>query len=131
MTDEERKKPKKLIPNRTPIPEQDPKERGKNFDEVSLGYSIEQALLEAERCIGCAKPPCIKGCPVNVPIKDFIAYIQAQDFQGAISKIKETNILPAVCGRVCPQEDQCEKVCVVGKKFECIHHVYVRFVAEA
>ena len=118
MTDEERKKPKKMIPNRTPIPEQDPKERGKNFNEVALGYSIEQALLEAERCLGCPKAPCVAGCPVNVPIKDFIAYIQAQDFQGAISKIKETNILPAVCGRVCPQEDQCEKACVVGKKFE-------------
>lgn len=98
--------------------EQDAKARGANFEEVALGYSVEQAVLEAERCIQCPKPFCVEGCPVNVPIKDFIAYIKDQDFQSAINKIKETNILPAVCGRVCPQEDQCEKVCVVGKKFE-------------
>ncbi len=114
---EERKR-KKLIPNRTPIPEQDPKERGSNFNEVSLGYTVEQARKEAERCILCPKPPCVKGCPVSVPIKDFIEQIQEENYQGAIDKIKETNILPAVCGRVCPQEDQCEKRCVVGKKFE-------------
>ncbi len=114
---EERKR-RKLIPNRTPIPEQDPKKRGSNFKEVSLGYTTEQALEEAERCIRCAKPQCVKGCPVGVQIGDFIELVQEKNFQGAIDKIKETNILPAVCGRVCPQEDQCEKLCVVGKKFE-------------
>lgn len=117
MTEEERKKPK-MIPHRTPMPEQDAKARGANFMEVTLGYSVEEALLEAERCISCPKPKCVSGCPVQVPIKDFIELIKQEDFQGAINKIKENNILPAVCGRVCPQEDQCEKVCVVGKKFE-------------
>jgi glutamate synthase (NADPH) small chain len=112
-----RQKPK-MIPKRIPMPEQDAMARGRNFDEVALGFSAEEALAEAERCIRCAKPVCIKGCPVNVPIREFIEAIQQQDFQGAIDKIKETNILPAVCGRVCPQEDQCEKFCVMGKKFE-------------
>lgn len=118
MAEEEVRKKPKLIPNRTPMPEQDPIERSRNFNEVALGYTVEQALAEAERCIGCPKPPCVKGCPVEVPIKEFIDLIKLEDFAGAISKIKEKNILPAVCGRVCPQEDQCEKVCVVGKKFE-------------
>lgn len=115
---EEKREKRKLIPTRTAMPEQDPLERAKNFKEVSLGYTVEQALAEAERCISCAKPPCVKGCPVEVPIREFIELIRDKDFVGASRKIKETNILPAVCGRVCPQEDQCEKVCVVGKKFE-------------
>ncbi len=109
---------RKLIPDKVAMPHQDPIERGKNFDEVALGYTVEQALEEAERCILCPKPPCIKGCPVEVPIREFIELIRDNDFVGASRKIKETNLLPAVCGRVCPQEDQCEKVCVVGKKFE-------------
>ncbi len=113
-----KKERRKLIPNKVAMPEQDPIERGKNFNEVNLGYTVEQALKEAERCIFCPKPPCVKGCPVEVPIKDFIELIRDKDFVGASRKIKETNLLPAVCGRVCPQEDQCEKVCVVGKKFE-------------
>jgi len=117
VTEEKKKRPK-LIPHRTPMPEQDPKARGANFEEVALGYSVDEALKEAQRCIICAKPQCVKGCPVAVPIKDFIELIQKEDFQGAINKIKETNILPAVCGRVCPQEDQCEKVCVIGRKVE-------------
>ncbi len=117
MTEEKKQRPK-LIPHRISMPEQDPKARGANFKEVALGYSVDEALKEAERCIRCAKPQCVKGCPVAVPIKDFIELIQQEDFQGAINKIKETNILPAVCGRVCPQEDQCEKVCVIGRKVE-------------
>ncbi len=118
MTDEKKKERPKLIPYRVPMPEQDPKARGANFKEVATGYTVEEALKEAERCIKCARPQCIKGCPVQVPIKEFIELLQEQDFQGAINKIKETNILPAVCGRVCPQEDQCEKVCVIGRKVE-------------
>lgn len=118
MTEKERKKPRKIIPTRTLIGEQDPKERAKNFSEVSLGYTVEEALAEAERCISCAKPGCVRGCPVNVPIREFIEFIRAKDFQAAIDKIKETNVMPAVCGRVCPQEDQCEKLCVLGRKNE-------------
>lgn len=131
MPEEEVKKKSKLIPNRVPMPEQDPIERGKNFNEVTLGYSVEQALAEAERCISCAKPPCVRGCPVEVPIKDFIDLIKEQDYVGASRKIKEKSMLPAVCGRVCPQEDQCEKFCVVGKKFEPVSIGRLeRFVAD-
>lgn len=117
MSEEKKVRPK-VIPKRTPMPEQDPVKRARNFGEVNLGYSMEEALAEAERCLICAKPPCVKGCPVNVPIKDFVTLLKAGDPQGAVNKIKEVNILPAVCGRVCPQEDQCEKACVMGKKFE-------------
>ncbi|MBN1612991.1 MAG: NADPH-dependent glutamate synthase [Deltaproteobacteria bacterium] len=98
--------------------EQDPKVRITNFDEVPLGYSAEEAVLEAKRCIQCKKPGCIAGCPVEVDIPGFIKMIAEGDFIGAAKKLKETNSLPAVCGRVCPQEDQCEKVCVLGRKGE-------------
>jgi len=101
-----------------PMPEQDPVERAKNFNEVALGYSLEVAMKEAERCLDCKKPACKQGCPVEVDIPDFIRFIKAGDIDGAINKIKEKNALPAVCGRVCPQESQCESRCVLGKKGE-------------
>lgn len=102
------------------MPEQDPKVRAHNFDEVSLGYDEETAVSEAERCLNCKVPQCRKGCPVQVDIPAFIAKIKERDFDGAIDKIKETNSLPAVCGRVCPQENQCEKYCVLGNKGEAV-----------
>ena len=98
------------------MPCQDPKVRAKNFEEVALGYSEETALAEAARCLKCKKEPCRQGCPVQVPIPQFISKIAEHDFVGAIGVIKEKNALPAVCGRVCPQEVQCEKYCVLGKK---------------
>ncbi len=101
---------------RQPMPEQDPKERVKNFYEVPYGYTEEQAMEEARRCIQCKKPLCVGGCPVNIDIPWFLKLIAEGKFVEAAHKIKETNALPAVCGRVCPQEDQCEKVCVIGKK---------------
>jgi glutamate synthase (NADPH/NADH) small chain len=109
---------KKIIPKKTPMPEQDPAKRGRNFDEVSLGYTKEQAMLEAQRCLNCKKPKCVEGCPVGVPIPEFIAAVREGDFDKAIKVIKRKNILPAICGRVCPQESQCEKFCIVGKKNE-------------
>lgn len=103
------------IPRQT-IQEQDPKARARNFDEVNFGLDDEAAVLEANRCIQCPKPKCIDGCPVLIDIPAFIEKIAERDFLGAIQKIKEKNVLPAVCGRVCPQEEQCEKLCVLGKK---------------
>ncbi len=105
------------IPRQT-MPEQDPKERVKNFFEVPTGYAPEQAMEEAKRCIQCKKPLCVGGCPVNIDIPWFIRLVSEGKFVEAARKIKETNALPSVCGRVCPQEDQCEKVCIVGKKGE-------------
>lgn len=110
----------KLNPVRVPMGERDPKARVQDFSEVSLGYLEEQAMAEAERCIKCPTEPCRSGCPVSVPIKEFIIKIQEGDFEGAAKKIKETNNLPAICGRVCPQEDQCQKKCVVGKKGQAV-----------
>ncbi len=107
------KKPK--VPRQS-MPEQKPETRAKNFKEVPYGFNIELAQKEASRCIQCKKPLCFEGCPVNIDIPAFIKLIGEGDFIGAARKIKETNGLPAVCGRVCPQEDQCEKVCVIGKK---------------
>ncbi|MCL4874943.1 NADPH-dependent glutamate synthase [bacterium] len=101
-----------------PMAEQDPKERVGNFYEVPYGYTPEQAMEEARRCIQCKKPLCVGGCPVNIDIPWFLRLLAEGKFVEAARKIKETNGLPAVCGRVCPQEDQCEKVCVIGKKNE-------------
>ena len=101
---------------RRPMPKQQPFERIRNFDEVALGYTEELAVQEASRCLGCKKPLCVAGCPVAIDIPGFIKCIVEGDFAAGVKKIKETNALPAVCGRVCPQEDQCEKVCVLGKK---------------
>ncbi len=109
---------KKIIPQKTPIPEQDPKQRSRNFDEVSLGYSPELAMQEAGRCLNCPKPACVSGCPVQVSIPRFIKLVKDGKFKEAHDAIKEANLLPAVCGRVCPQEKQCEQRCIVGKKFD-------------
>jgi glutamate synthase (NADPH/NADH) small chain len=102
------------------MPNQDPIVRGRNMSEVALGYTEEQARLEAERCLGCKNEPCVNGCPVGVPIPRFIAEIQKGDFKAAVDVIKETNLLPAVCGRVCPQEKQCQAECTVGKSLKSI-----------
>ncbi len=101
---------------RQPMPAQDPDVRNKNFREVNLGYTPELARQEALRCIQCKDPVCIQGCPVNIKIDEFIKLVADGDFLGAARKVKEDNVLPAVCGRVCPQEDQCEKACIIGKK---------------
>lgn len=101
-----------------PMPKQKPKARIKNFNEVALGYIKKHALAEASRCLQCKKPSCMDGCPVGIDIPSFIAKIKEKDYIGAVHKIKEKNSLPAICGRVCPQEDQCEKTCVLAKKFE-------------
>jgi len=98
--------------------EQPAKERIRNFNEVPFGYSIEEAVQEAKRCIQCKNPGCIAGCPVEIDIPGFIRLIAEKDFKEGINLLKEKNILPAICGRVCPQEEQCEKVCVVGVKNE-------------
>jgi len=95
---------------------QKPKDRIHNFNEVALGYTMEQALAEAERCLQCTKPQCIQGCPVDLDIPAFIKEIKEKNFDAAIKKVKEKNSLPAICGRVCPQETQCQKFCIVGKK---------------
>jgi glutamate synthase (NADPH/NADH) small chain len=99
----------------TPMKEQPPEERKKNFFEVPLGYTKEEAILEASRCIKCPAHPCINGCPVRINIPDFIKAIEDENFQLAIDIIHESNLLPGVTGRVCPQEDQCQAVCVIGK----------------
>jgi len=113
------KKPKKEIkPTKNPMPAQDPVVRAKNFSEVALGYSEAAVIDEAKRCLQCKKEPCRQGCPVEVDIPAFIKLAAEGDFAGAIAKIKEKNALPAVCGRVCPQENQCEKYCTLGKKHE-------------
>jgi len=96
------------------MPELSPEIRSKNMNEVAVGYTKEQAITEAKRCLFCKKPGCMAGCPVRIDIPGFIACIAAGDFQNAIDKIKETSLLPAVCGRVCPQEKQCQKKCIVG-----------------
>lgn len=108
----------KISPKKTPMREQPAKERIRNFNEVPFGYSIEEAVQEAKRCIQCKNPGCIAGCPVEIDIPGFIRLIGEKDFKGGINLLKEKNILPAICGRVCPQEEQCEKVCVVGVKNE-------------
>jgi glutamate synthase (NADPH/NADH) small chain len=101
---------------RRPMPKQEPCERVRNFDEVALGYTAELAREEASRCLACKKPGCVQGCPVGIDIPGFIGLVAGGDYAAGIRTIKETNALPAVCGRVCPQEEQCEKECVLGKK---------------
>lgn len=111
-------KPKKEKISRTKIAEQPAGLRVNNFNEVELGYSEDEAVRESSRCLMCKIPKCIEGCPVEIDIKSFIAYIKEKEFLKALEKIQEKNSLPGVCGRVCPQEDQCEKVCILGIKDE-------------
>jgi len=106
--------------NRVPMREQDPKERINNFNEVALGYSEEEALLEADRCLQCPKPRCVEGCPVGIDIPAFISLIKEKRYREAYKKIKEKDSLPAITGRVCPQENQCEKTCVLARTGEPI-----------
>ncbi|MBN2541526.1 NADPH-dependent glutamate synthase [bacterium] len=106
----------KIDLDRTPMVKQPPEERVKNCNEVALGYTEEMAIKEANRCIQCKKPFCIDGCPVEIDIPGFIGLIAEGDLEGAIRKMKEKNVLPAICGRVCPQEEQCEKVCLLAKQ---------------
>lgn len=107
-----------MNPKKCPMPEQDPNVRNKNFEEVALGYTPEMAIEEAQRCLNCKHKPCVAGCPVGVKIPEFIALVAEGKFIEAAAKIKETSALPAVCGRVCPQESQCESKCVRGIKGE-------------
>ncbi len=102
------------------MPCRDPKERSRVMDEVALGYSDEQARVEAARCLGCKNRPCVAACPVGVPIPEFIACIQDGDYAKAVSTIKIANLLPAICGRVCPQEKQCQSQCTLGKSLKSI-----------
>jgi glutamate synthase (NADPH/NADH) small chain len=100
------------------MPEQPPAERIKNYNEVPYGYTAELAMAEAQRCLECARAECMNGCPVNVQISAFLKLVAEGDFRGAINLVKDTNSLPAITGRVCPQEQQCEKVCALAKRFE-------------
>lgn len=107
-----------IDPKKHAMPTQEAKVRAKNFQEVALGYSEEIAVSEAQRCLNCKNQPCVTGCPVNIRIPEFISKIKAGDFEGAYQTISVTSSLPAVCGRVCPQEKQCESKCTLGIKFE-------------
>ncbi len=107
-----------VAPHQTPMPERDAAERAKSFDEVNLGYEIAAAIAEAERCIQCKKPLCIAGCPVAIDIPRFIRHLLVRDVDGALDVIYESNLFPSICGRVCPQETQCESQCVIRKKVE-------------
>ena len=126
--------------DRMAIPQQDmpvlePRERARLMDEVAMGYTSEQAMVEAQRCLQCKNQPCVNGCPVNVPIPQFIAEIAKGDFKKSVDIIKTTNLLPAICGRVCPQEKQCQEQCTVGKALKDVEKSVAigrleRFVAD-
>ena len=105
---------------RVPISEQDPKVRATNFEEVCLGYTEEEAVAEASRCLNCKKPMCVGGCPVSINIPAFIQEVKERNFEKAYEIISESSALPAVCGRVCPQESQCEGKCIRGIKGEAV-----------
>ena len=123
---------KTIPPERAPMPHQSPEERRHNFKEVALGLELEGALHEAQRCIRCKKPRCVPGCPVGIDIPGFISALARQDVQLSYRILKKSNALPAVCGRVCPQESQCEATCVVGAKFKPVAIGRLeRFVADA
>ena len=109
------KKTIRTIPqDRAQMPVQDPEARVHNFDEVALGFGLEDALIECARCLDCPAPACVPGCPVGIDIPGFIMKVADKDYRGAYEILSEANLLPAICGRVCPQEDQCEGVCPVG-----------------
>jgi glutamate synthase (NADPH/NADH) small chain len=112
MPDEKKKKRMQCVP----MQKQEPESRIHNFDEVAMGYTAEEALEEAKRCLQCPNPLCRQGCPVDIDIPAFIKEIRDEDFRAASAKLKEKNSLPAICGRVCPQENQCQKLCVIGKR---------------
>ena len=105
---------------KVPVREQEPKVRATNFDEVCLGYNKEEAMDEAQRCLNCKNPRCVEGCPVSINIPGFIQEVKNGDFKKASEIIAESSALPAVCGRVCPQESQCEGQCVRGIKGESV-----------
>lgn len=107
-----------IQPNKHEMPVQEPLVRARNFSEVALGYSPETALAEAQRCLNCKNQPCVQGCPVNISIPEFITKVKQGDFEGAYQVISRSSSLPAVCGRVCPQETQCESKCTLGIKFQ-------------
>ncbi len=107
-----------IVPKKNPMPTQDPAVRARNFEEVALGYTEEVALKEADRCLNCKARPCVGGCPVNINIPDFISKIKEGDYEGAYQEITLSSSLPAICGRVCPQESQCESKCTLSFKFE-------------
>lgn len=107
-----------INPKKHEMPTQEPQVRAHNFDEVALGYCEEIAIAEAQRCLNCKNQPCVNGCPVNINIPDFISKIKESNFEGAYEVISKSSSLPAVCGRVCPQETQCESKCTLGIKFE-------------
>ena len=109
-----------MSPNRNPMPTQEPAIRAKNFSEVALGYSEQTAIDEAMRCLNCKNMPCVSGCPVKIRSPEFISKIKDGDFEGAYQIISQSSSLPAVCGRVCPQETQCESKCVRGIKGESV-----------
>jgi len=114
-----KKKTIRSIPQeRAPMPVQTPEQRIKNFDEVALGFTLEDALVECARCLDCPEPACVAGCPVGIDIPGFIMKVVDKDYQGAYEILSEANLLPAICGRVCPQEEQCEGVCPVGDTLE-------------
>ncbi|TFG10113.1 NADPH-dependent glutamate synthase [Candidatus Thorarchaeota archaeon] len=120
MADDKKRRERKPPTKKVPMPEQDPNLRRRNFNEVALGYTAEQAVEEANKCLGCRNPRCVSGCPVEVPIREFINLVREEKFVEAAQKIKETNSLPAICGRVCPQETQCEESCIYGIRNEPI-----------
>jgi glutamate synthase (NADPH/NADH) small chain len=107
-----------VAPHRTPMPEQPAEIRAHNFLEVNLGFSLDSAIGEANRCLGCKKPMCVPGCPVGIDIPGFVVALSKRDIKKAYRILKQSNALPAVCGRVCPQESQCEATCIVGRKLE-------------
>ena len=109
------KKIPRVDPHQTPMPERDARERRTNFEEVNLGYSMEEAYREAERCTQCSKPTCVAGCPVGIDIPAFIRHILMRDIDAALETIYESSIFPSICGRVCPQETQCQAPCIVGR----------------
>ena len=114
-----KKKTIRTIPQeRTPAREQDPQVRARNFDEVALVYTLAEAQREADRCLQCADEPCVRGCPVSIDIPGFIQKVNEKNLRGAYDILTDTNLLPSICGRVCPQENQCEGVCTVGESLE-------------